>query len=203
LAFVCWKKAGIVVIHWDKKSKREIIMNVSLRQIVYASLFTALIIVGGYLSLPVPFSPVPLVLADFFALLAGLTLGAAWGAVAVGLYILLGALGLPVFAGGKAGLAVFFGPTAGFVLGYLVGTVVAGWLATSGPSTRIKDGLAIGCGFLAVFVCGVVGLGIVLRLQLPRAVLLGLLPYLPGTLIKAMVLWWGLPRLREMVKKSD
>jgi biotin transport system substrate-specific component len=178
-------------------------MNDSLRQIVYASLFAALIIVGGYLSLPIPFSPVPLVLADFFALLAGLTLGAAWGAAAVGLYILLGALGLPVFAGGKAGLAVFFGPTGGFVLGYLVEAVVAGRLGARGPASRIKDGFAIGLGFLALFVCGVAGLSLALRLQLPRAMFLGLLPYLPGTLIKATVLWLAVPRLREMVKRSD
>jgi biotin transport system substrate-specific component len=70
-------------------------MNNSLRQMVYTSLFTALIIVGGYISIPLPFNPVPLVLSDFFVLLAGLTLGATWGGAAVALYVFLGFLGQP------------------------------------------------------------------------------------------------------------
>jgi hypothetical protein len=83
-------------INFFKRSNKH--MNGSLRQIVHTSLFTALIIVGGYLSLPLPFTQIPVVLADFFILLAGLTLGAAGGGMAVALFILLGALGKPAGA---------------------------------------------------------------------------------------------------------
>jgi biotin transport system substrate-specific component len=178
-------------------------MNNSLRQMVYTSLFTALIIVGGYISIPLPFNPVPLVLADFFAVLAGLTLEAGWGGAAVALYILLGALGLPVFAGGKAGLGVFFGPTGGFLLGYLIGAIGAGWVAHQGVVSRLKDGLAIGLGFLAIFSCGIGWLAIAQQLSIGKAVAFGLLPFLPGTVIKALVMWLEARRLRKLVNRLE
>lgn len=59
----------------------------NLRIMVFACLFTALIMIGGYLSFPIPFSPVPIVLADFFIMLAGLLLGASWGSASVGLFL--------------------------------------------------------------------------------------------------------------------
>jgi biotin transport system substrate-specific component len=174
-------------------------MNNSLRLTVYASLFSALIIVGGYLSLPLPLVPVPIVLADFFVIMAGLILGAAWGGASVGIFIFLGLLGLPVFAGGKAGLAVLFGPTGGFIIGYLAGAVLTGWIGGRGEPTRVKDALAIGFGFIAVFTLGLVGIGVSLQVGWDKALTIGLLPFLPGTLIKMVGIWLVAPRLRGLI----
>jgi biotin transport system substrate-specific component len=174
-------------------------MNIALRRIVHTSLFTALIIVGGYLSLPLPFTSIPLVLADFFILLAGLTLGATGGGMAVVLFVLLGVLGLPVFAGGKAGLGVLFGPTGGFVVGYLCEAMLSGWVAHWGPVRRWKDALAIGVGLLALFGCGIGWLAVLQHLSFGKAVALGLLPFLPGTFIKAVALWLVARPLREVM----
>jgi biotin transport system substrate-specific component len=174
-------------------------MNNSLRLTVYASLFTALIIVGGYLSLPFPLSPVPIVLADFFVIMAGLILGAAWGGASVGIFVLLGLVGLPVFAGGKAGLAVLFGPTGGFVIGYLAGAVLAGWVGGRGKPSRGKDALAVGLGFFMLFALGVIGLRLSLHAGWDKALALGALPFLPGTLIKMVVIWLVAPRLRGLI----
>jgi biotin transport system substrate-specific component len=178
-------------------------MNNSLRQMVYTSLFTALIIVGGYISIPLPFNPVPLVLSDFFVLLAGLTLGATWGGAAVALYVFLGFLGLPVFAGGKAGLAVLFGPTGGFVFGYLAETIIAGWVTNQGKPSRLKDGLAIGLGLVMLFSFGVTGIAVTLHLGLGKALAVGLLPFLPGSAIKATVIWLVVRPLRQLVQNPD
>lgn len=94
---------------------------------VLSALFAALMVVGAYVA--IPFIPMPLVLANFFAILAGLVLGPVWGGAAVLLYLLMGAVGLPVFSGGKGGFAVFLGPTGGFLLGYLVAAVAGGFVA--------------------------------------------------------------------------
>jgi biotin transport system substrate-specific component len=177
-------------------------MNNSLRFTVYASLFTALIVVGGYLSLPLPFSPVPIALADFFAIMAGITLGAPWGGASVGIFIFLGCLGMPVFAQGKAGLGVLFGPTGGFVAGYLLGAALAGWVVGRGKPSRGKDAVAIGLGFTAVFAVGLIWLGISPRIGWGKAVAAGLLPFLPGTLIKMVGIWLTAPRLRNLTRKS-
>ena len=86
------------------------------RRMIRASLFTALMILGAFIRVPI--GPVPVTLSSLFVLLAGLLLGAGWGAAAVSMYLLLGALGLPVFTAG-GGIALFAGPTGGYLLGFL------------------------------------------------------------------------------------
>ncbi|MCL6610496.1 MAG: biotin transporter BioY [Peptococcaceae bacterium] len=157
---------------------------VNLRMTVYASLFTALVIVGGYISFPVPFSPVPLVLSDFFVMLAGLFLGPAWGLTAIGLFIFLGALGLPVFAGGKAGLAVLFGPTGGFLAGFLACVLVVGLIAGKGRPSVIKDLAALIAGNVVLYALGVPWLKAVLNITWGKALALGMIPFMPGTAVK-------------------
>ncbi|TCL73192.1 biotin transport system substrate-specific component [Hydrogenispora ethanolica] len=175
--------------------------NSSLRPTVFASLFTALIIVGGYLSFPLPFSPVPVVLADFFVLLSGLALGAAWGGVSVGFFLLLGLIGLPVLAGGAAGLPVFFGPTGGFLLGYLAEAVLAGFIARRGRPCLWKDLTAVVAGFTVLFVLGVLWLHFSLKLDWPKTLAAGLLPFIPGTVIKAIALILLIRPLRSLLAR--
>ncbi|MDR2182111.1 MAG: biotin transporter BioY, partial [Treponema sp.] len=93
------------------------------------ALFAALIAAGAFISFPLPFSPVPVVLQNFFAVLSGLVLGPVRGSAAVALYLLAGALGLPVFAGAAGGIAHFAGPTGGFLAGYLLAGLAAGLIA--------------------------------------------------------------------------
>jgi len=88
----------------------------------HAALFGALTALGAYILLPVP--PVPITLQTLFLYLAAAVLGGALGAWSQIVYLLLGVIGLPVFAGGKAGLGVLTGPTGG----YLAGFIPAAWL---------------------------------------------------------------------------
>ena len=92
---------------------------------IRASLFTALMILGAYIRIPI--GPVPVTLSSFFVLLAGVILGSGWGTASVGIYLLLGALGLPVFTAG-GGLALFAGPTGGYLLGFLPAAFLAGFI---------------------------------------------------------------------------
>ena len=89
-----------------------------LHKLVLASLMAALIAVGGYLAIPI--GPVPIVLQNLFVLVAALLLGSKWGSAAVAVYLLAGACGLPVFAGGGGGLGHLFGPRGGYLFGFLV-----------------------------------------------------------------------------------
>ena len=88
-----------------------------LHMTVYASLFAALTAAGAYIALPI--GPVPIVMQNLFVMLAGLILGSRWGFAAIAVYLLAGAVGLPVFAGGVGGFSRFLGPTGGYLLGYL------------------------------------------------------------------------------------
>ena len=102
-------------------------MNVSLFRVAMTALFAALIAIGSLIALPI--GPVPVVLANFFAILVGLLLGPWWGALSVIVYVAFGLLGLPVFAGGHSGLGYFLGPTGGFIIGYIAAALVAGLIA--------------------------------------------------------------------------
>ncbi len=153
----------------------------SLRLSVFSALFTALIVVGAYLKIPL--GPVPIVLANFFVLLAGLVLGAKWAAASVGLYLLLGAFGLPVFAGG-GGLAYFAGPTGGFLIGYLPAAAVAGVISHIGKRHPLKDAVGLFAGAFIIYIVGIPWLKASLGLSWVKSLAVGMIPFLVGDGIK-------------------
>jgi biotin transport system substrate-specific component len=176
----------------------------NLRMTVFTALFTALIIIGSYLSFPLPLTPVRIVLSDFFVMMAGLTLGAAWGAASVGMFLFIGAIGIPVFSDGKAGLAALVGPTGGFLLGFLVGVFIIGFISGRGKTSWFKDLIALIAGSLVIFGLGVPGLKLALKTDWPKALAMGLIPYIPGNVIKMLAAWALIqvlrPKLAEFIK---
>jgi len=168
----------------------------SLRGMVYASLFGALTAVGAYIIIPLP--PVPITLQTLFLGLAGTLLGGRLGALSQVVYLLLGIIGLPVFAGGKAGIGVLFGPTGGYLFGFVVAAFVIGQLA----SLRKRPGFAWLCfslvaGTIVVYALGVLQLGLVARFALKKALAVGVLPFLAGDLLKIVLTAWIALKLRD------
>ena len=161
--------------------------NFNLRVTVYCALFTALIIVGGYISIPLPIGPVPIALADFFVMVAGLFLGWKYGLVCVAMYLGLGALGLPVFAGGRAGLAVLVGPTGGFLFGYLPLVFAAGLISSKGKKATddyAANLIALIISNILLYMVGVPWLKVVAHLSWDAALAAGLTPFIIGVVIK-------------------
>jgi biotin transport system substrate-specific component len=154
-------------------------------QAALACLFAALCCAGAFISIPIPISPVPLALTNFFAVLGGLLLGPLWGGISAALYILVGALGFPVFSGGRGGIAHLAGPTGGYLAGYIVGAVLAGFPALKRKALFSAFGAV--AGFAAILVLGASGLALISGLALPKALAVGLLPFLPGDAIKAIL----------------
>ena len=95
-----------------------------LRSMVYASLFGALTAIGAFIV--VPLQPVPFTLQTFFTALSGVILGGRTAALSQVVYLILGCMGLPVFAGGKAGLGIVLGPTGGYILGFILELISLG-----------------------------------------------------------------------------
>lgn len=158
----------------------------SIHRLVWTSLLAALVAVGAFISIPIPVSAVPVTLQGLFVLLAGLILGPKGGVIAVLLYMAAGLLGLPVFSGGKAGLAVFFGPTGGFLAAFVIQAFFAG-IAGGGKNESFRFTLfcCLG-GTLIMLAIGAVRLGFVMNISLPKAFAVGVLPYLPGALFKCL-----------------
>jgi len=123
-------------------------------------------------------------LQNMVVFLAGLLLGARWGAAAVGLYLLAGACGLPVFAGGTGGIGRFAGPTGGFLVGYLPAVALTGLIARQHRGSIGRDIAAMLVGAAALYACGISWLAVVTGLPAGKAVAVGLLPFLPGDALK-------------------
>jgi biotin transport system substrate-specific component len=157
-----------------------------IRTIVLTSLFTALIIAGAYISLPI--GPVPVVLTTLFVLLAGMILGPKAGASSVAVYILLGAVGLPVFAGGTGGLAVLTGPTAGYILGYLISPIACGIIVrpskSRGKELVLRLIIATVVGTVLIFLPGIPWLKYKLAVGWADAFAYGLTPFFIGAAVK-------------------
>lgn len=152
------------------------------RSTVAAAGFTALIAAGSYISIPI--GPVPIVLQSFFILLAGLLLPARTALSAVAIYLLLGALGLPVFAGGTGGIGHFFGPTGGYLLSYLPAVVLVPLLAGRLPRPALRVIAALCAGTVCIYLIGIVWLKWNTGMQWYAALSAGVLPFLPGDGLK-------------------
>jgi biotin transport system substrate-specific component len=153
------------------------------RTTVAAASFTALIAVGAYLSIPI--GPVPLVLQNFFVLLSGLLLGPLHGSMSVAMYLFIGAAGLPVFAGASGGIAHFFGPTGGYLIGFLPAAFVSGLLASRIQRDKLIPCLAaLTAGTICIFALGVPWLKLISGFTWSKSIAVGLLPFIPGELLK-------------------
>ena len=156
---------------------------------VGASIFVALC---AHLTVPLPFTPVPLTLSDFAVLLVGLTLGPELGFAAIILYLLEGAAGFPVFApSGPGGLAQLRGITAGYLVAYPFAAVLTGYLArrlhalASGKLSRYTAAaLAATAGTALIMISGAAWLGLFTHHDAALTFKLAVLPFLPGQVIK-------------------
>ena len=166
-----------------------------------------LLVVGGslcvagmaQLRIPLPFTPVPITGQTFAVLLVGAGLGSRRGAISLALYLLLGLLGLPFFAGGASGLAILLGPTGGYLVGFVVAATLVGLLAARGLDRRIPSALlAFLTGEVVIYLFGVAWLSVFLGI--PHAITAGLLPFLFGDAIKLAAAGLVLPAAWALVK---
>jgi biotin transport system substrate-specific component len=158
-----------------------------LRQITIVVCASAVIAVCARLMLPLPFTPVPLTLANFGVLLVGLTLGSKRGFAAAALYLGWGAMGLPVFAtAGAGGIAQLLGPTAGYLWAYPVMAFVAGWIAERGGRSFTRNLLGGIFAELVLFAGGIAWLAVITH-SWQHAAAFGLYPFVAAEVMKVMV----------------
>ena len=169
-----------------------------LRHTVFTALFVALIAVGAFIAIPI--GPVPIVLQNMFVLLAAIILGPVWGLACVGVYLLIGLAGLPVFAGGTSGVGKLFGPTGGYLLGYLQAAFVAAAISKGLGKKLSGDIIAMLVGSLIVYAAGVPWLKVVTAMNFEKALTVGMYPFLIGDAIKIVAAAFIAKGLRPVVK---
>jgi biotin transport system substrate-specific component len=151
------------------------------RRLVEFALGALVVAAAAQVAVPVPFSPVPMTLQPLAVLVVGGLLGAAGGGAALVLYLALGLLGFPVFAGGSAGVLHLLGPTGGYLLAFPLAAAIAGALARRGGVLRVL--LACALGMVVIHAGGVAQLA-VLGGDPTLAFRVGFVPFLTGDLLK-------------------
>jgi biotin transport system substrate-specific component len=166
--------------------------NLNAATMTRVALMAAVTAVAAQIAIPLPFSPVPFTLQVPAVVLSGLLLGSRHGALAMAVYLLVGAIGVPVFAQFSGGLGRIVGPTGGYLLSYPLAAAVAGlaaYAAANSPRSRaLMLSFLWGVAALAViYAIGAGWLSIVANLPIAVAVAQGVLPFVVFDLVKIVL----------------
>ena len=152
----------------------------------------------------IPAQPVPFSLQTLMVLLIGATLGRELAVLSMLQVILMGGLGLPMFANGSNTITAFLSPSAGYIYGFIISAYLAGWAAEKGLDRNLLTGfVAFAVAHQIIFVVGVVYLGFYLKVSMLTAFKLGYLPFMGLDLIKflsAALIMYALWRVRTKNK---
>lgn len=169
----------------------DLVGDETTANIARAALLAALVGAFAYVSFPNPFSPAPITLQVLGVFLAGILLGPVWGGIAMVIYLVAGAVGAPVFAGGEAGFGVLVGPTAGYlwsypIAGFAVGAVVHRGLELRDEARasvlRLVGAMVVGTAI--IYALGIAGLMLVLGMGVVEAFAAGAAAFIPAEAFK-------------------
>jgi len=159
-----------------------------------------LVSLGAQLEVRLPFTPVPMTGQPFAVFLVGALLGSKRGAAAIVAYLLEGAMGLPVFAGGAAGVAKLLGPTGGYLLGFVPAAFVTGFLAERGWDRRfLTTWAAMALGSVTLFACGLPWLAQFTGWS--NVLAAGFWPFVPGDIAKQILAAVALPGAWSLARR--
>jgi biotin transport system substrate-specific component len=184
----------------EKGQRPEVLDRRQIRMMVYAALMAALTAAGAWIAIPV--GPVPIVLQNLFVYLAGLLLGSRWGVVSVSVYLLAGACGLPVFAGGMGGIGRIVGPTGGYLVGFLPAVWIVGLVSTQRPKLLLEIGSMM-LATAVIYAAGTTWLHVLTGLSWPKTLAVGMLPFLPGDAVKIAAAAGIARTLRPVIGRAE
>jgi len=161
--------------------------------------FAALTAICSQISIPLPFTPVPLNLALFSVFMSGSILGSRKGAMSQTIYVLLGCLGLPVFANMRGGIGVVIGPTGGYIVGYIITSFIVG-LFVKIKQNFIVTGLSMTVGLVACYIIGTAWFVFITQTRIWNALLMCVFPFLIGDILKIFLAATLSQRLKEIYK---
>ena len=177
-----------------KTKEKEFLKSIFfvLSGVIFLSIMSQLII-------PLYFTPVPISLGSFGVMLIALLYGRKLGTATVLSYVVAGSLGAPIFAGFKAGS--LFSPTGGYILGYIAAALILGFLFDKGiAKSYVKTFLSLLLVSVIIFILG--ALVLMLFVPIKNVFMAGVLPFIPGDMLKAVAATLLFPRLWKFIKKN-
>jgi len=162
--------------------------------------FTILTSLGAFVRIPIPYSPVPITLQTFFVILAGLVLGGSLGSASQIFYIVLGVSGLSIFTNAGFGFSYLLGPTGGYLFGFVLVAFLVGNLPKKISNNFILL-LVIILASMAILVCGATWLKLLFKISFSKAFFLGILPFIPGDIIKSILAYSIYRKINQRVRE--
>ncbi len=175
-------------------------MDHSVRELVLCAALCAILCV--VCPFTVPIGVVPISLSSFVVCCVGGAAGCKRGIIATTLYLFIGGLGVPVFAGFRGGLYVLLGPTGGFLCGYLMLVGIAGWVSDKNDSTVVR-GVSFSCGMILLYLCGGVWYTVSTHVSFWAALSVCVLPFLPFDVVKITAATVLSPKLKKALRSME
>jgi biotin transport system substrate-specific component len=167
-------------------------MKMKTREMILTAFFAALTAAGAFITIPLPY--IPLTLQFFFCTLSGVVLGSRLGMLSQIVYVAIGLVGLPVFAGGQGGFTYIFKPSFGFLIGFIIAAYVVGKIVESSSKINFsKLFIAQIIGLLAVYIVGVSYMLFIVNIYLAKSMTLmvalkaGVIPFVIADLVKILL----------------
>jgi biotin transport system substrate-specific component len=166
-------------------------MKLSIKDITYSGIFTALTAIGAFISIPA--GPVPITLQTFFVLLSGVILGSKKAFLSQAAYLILGLAGLPIFAGFTGGIQTIFKPSFGFLLGMAAAAYVVGKFIETKEKTTLNMTTAVLLGTVVIYAAGlpymyyILNIMLVKNLDITKILEIGMIMFIPGDILKAVI----------------
>lgn len=158
-------------------------MKLSTREIIMCGLFAGITSILSQISIPLPFTTVPLTMQIFAVSISGLILGPKNGFISQLIYILMGAIGMPVFAQMTGGINIVIGPTGGFILGFPIMALIIGYFSYKFKNTKYTI-LGMILGLSLDYLIGTMMFTFITKMTFTQGIIACVLPFIPIDLIK-------------------
>lgn len=168
----------------------------NIKEITLIGLMAAILCVVAPFSIPIPFSVVPISFTNLAIYFAVFILGWKKGTISYLIYFLLGFVGLPVFSGFSGGPAKVFGPTGGYLIGFIILAIISGYFIEKFKGKVYMYVVGMSLGLVITYILGTTWLSYQLELTFIKGLMMGVVPYLPGDILKIVIATIVGPTLR-------
>ncbi|MEA1975858.1 MAG: biotin transporter BioY [Bacillota bacterium] len=159
--------------------------NSKISRMIKIALLAALVSTFSYITIPIP--PIPFTAQTLGVMLVGLLLSPIDAIISISIFILLGTIGIPVFSGGSSGIGILFGPTGGYIFGFLLCAAFISYFKGDGKNLKRNLIVTLIGGIGIVYLVGVPWLAHSLNMNIAKAIQVGAIPFLIGDIIKIIL----------------
>ena len=158
-----------------------------VRDITVIGLMVALLCISSYIAFPLPFTPIMITSQTIIINLIALTMNTKKGVLSIIVFYLIGAIGVPVFSGGRSGIGTLVGPSGGYFLGFLLTVLVITLIKGKNLNLRKSIILTVFVGMTIIYICGATWMGYYNGLSFMENLKVSILPFIPGDIIKCVL----------------